>query len=133
VAIQENSMDLSQYKGPVSLCCYCKPEETLLGRSCQWCMAQRYLATCLNCKGSGKTTSGSVWDGGRSQYTAVCGPCGGKGVFPAREADYVRQQAMARNGNGNGNGSGHGYESPLRELPRAVRPMGHLNITRSGK
>lgn len=132
MAFQENSMDLSQYKGPIRPCEFCKPEETLLGRSCQWCMAQGHLAHCLNCNGSGKVTSGSVWDGGRSQYTAVCTPCGGKGVFPAREADYHRQQAALMSA-GNGNGNGHSHELPTRELPRAVHPMTNLNITRTGK
>lgn len=130
MAVQENSMDLSQYKGVIRVCEFCKPEETLLGRSCQWCMAQGYLAHCLHCAGSGKVTSGSVWDGGRSNYTSVCGPCGGKGVFPAREADYQRQQATVMN-NGNGQMNGHGM--PLRELPRAVNPMPNLSITRPRK
>ena len=129
--VNENSMDLSQYKGAVRVCEFCSPEQTLLGRSCQWCMALGYLAHCLHCNGSGKVTSGSVWDGGRSNYTAVCNPCGGKGVFPAREADYNRQQAAMVNGNGNGNGNGHG--ASMRELPRAVHPMSNLNITRSRK
>lgn len=128
--VNENSMDLSQYKGPIRTCEFCSPEQTILGRSCQWCMAQGYLAHCLHCNGSGKVTSGSVWDGGRSNYTAVCSPCGGKGVYPAREADYQRRQATAMS-NGNGNGNGHG--ASMRELPRAVHPMSNLNITRSRK
>lgn len=128
MAVQENSTDLAQHKGPVRICEFCKPEETLLGRACQWCMSNGYLATCLNCRGQGKTTSGSAWDGGRSQYTAVCGICGGKGIFPAREADYLRQQAAMGN-HGNGNSNGH----DRRELPRAIHPMPNLNITRSNK
>lgn len=127
MSVQENSMDLSQHKGPIRICEFCKPEEQLLGRSCQWCMAQGHLATCLNCRGQGKTTSGSVWDGGRSQYTAVCGICGGKGIFPAREADYQRQQASMGISNGNGD------HSRLRELPRAIHPMPNLNITKPNK
>jgi hypothetical protein len=132
MAVQENSMDLSQYKGPVRVCEFCKPEETLLGRSCQWCMALGYLAHCLHCNGSGKVTSGSVWDGGRSQYTAVCNPCGGKGVFPAREADFNRQQTTVM-ANSNGNGHTNGHEPGMRTLPRAINPMPNLNMTRSRK
>ena len=126
--VQENGADLSKYKGRVRPCEFCKPEETLLGRSCQWCMSNHFLSECLNCKGSGKVTSGSVWDGGRSDYTAVCGICGGRGIFPAREADYARQQAAHPYANGTGNGS----SSDRRSLPRATHPMSNLNITRRG-
>ena len=132
MAVQENSMDLSQYKGTIRVCEFCKPEETLLGRSCQWCMAQGYLAHCIHCNGSGKVTSGSIWDGGRSNYTAACNPCGGKGVYPAREADYNRQQASVMAA-GNGNGQTNGHDPGMRSLPRAVGPMPNLNITRSRK
>lgn len=124
-----NAINLSQYKGCISPCIYCKPEETLLGRACTWCLSHGYLAHCLNCNGSGKVTAGSVWDGGRSQYTSVCNPCGGKGVFPAREADYLHQQSAADNPNGYENGN----EPGIRSLPRAVTPMPNLGITRSRK
>jgi hypothetical protein len=127
MSVQENNIDLVQHKGPVRACEYCRPEEVLLGRACTWCLGNFFLATCLNCHGEGKVTAGSVWDGGRSQYTSVCGICGGKGIFPAREADYQRQQASMGNGHGYGNGNGNGV---LRTMPQAVRPMVNLNINR---
>lgn len=141
MAVQENSMDLSQYKGTIRKCEYCRSEEVLLGRACTWCLGNFFLAHCTHCNGSGKVTSGSVWDGGRSNYTATCHPCGGKGVYPAREADYNRQQAaMAAgkgNGHANGNANGHGADATdatgMRSLPRAVGPMPNLNITRSSR
>jgi len=78
-------------------------------------------------------TAGSVWDGGRSNYTSTCNPCGGKGVFPAREAEYHRQQAASGHGNGNGNGNGYGHSQDIRELPRAIHPMPNLNMSRRPK
>jgi hypothetical protein len=86
-----NMTDLRKFKGPVRICEHCRPEDNLLGKSCIHCYSQGYLATCLMCSGTGKTTSGSVWDGGASSYTATCGICGGKGSFPARANDFHLQ------------------------------------------
>lgn len=121
IQINDNTMDLRQYKGAVEPCKYCRPEETILGRACQWCMSQGYLAACLNCKGTGKVTAGAVWDGGRSQHTSTCHPCSGKGFFPARERDYLAQQQPAPS-----------ISSPVEPppLPKVVRPMRELHINR---
>jgi len=117
--INDNSMDLRQYKGPVRVCEFCKPEATLLGQACPWCFAQGYLAMCLNCNGTGKHTEGAVWDGGKSSHTSTCTPCGGKGVYPARASDYAAQMRVPETAT-------YAVPPPPVTLPRVVRPMPNL-------
>ena len=120
-----NAINLADYKGQIQKCQYCKPEETILGRACQWCMSNGYLAVCTNCNGTGKHSGKSVWDGGRSDYTATCTPCGGKGHYPARESEFIRQQAVMA--------APVQLDTPLRSLPSAITPMRQLNVNRSAK
>lgn len=128
-----NRINLSEYKGAIRPCEYCQPEQMLLGRSCQWCLAQGYLSTCLACRGSGKVTSPSVWDGGRSSYTSTCTPCGGKGVYPARKADYDRQQQAQPAQTSQHRLPPHDDFRALRSLPEPVRAMTQLDIGRPRK
>jgi DnaJ-class molecular chaperone len=84
-----NKLDLSQFRGPVRRCPLCNIENKLAGRSCKNCLDRGFVAECLNCKTTGLQTSGTVWDGGRSEHRSTCGPCGGKGYFPVnRPADW---------------------------------------------
>ena len=87
--INDNSISMAQYKGEVRPCPFCKPLDKLSGAACRWCLSQGYVAMCLNCNGTGSETRGAVWDGGKTQHSSTCNQCGGKGVFPARAADYV--------------------------------------------
>lgn len=88
MTVNDNSIGMSQYRGEVSPCRWCKKEETLLGRVCGWCFGSGYTAVCLRCDGTGSETAGSIWDGGKSKHLSTCNICGGKGVLPAREVDY---------------------------------------------
>jgi len=115
-----NAINLSEYKGSIAPCRYCRPEETLLGRTCQYCLGQGHLAQCLNCHGTGKFTGGSIWDGGRSTHTSTCNICGGKGTFPARESEY--RHWLAANPVADAE-TELGGDDELRSLPVAVKPM----------
>ena len=84
-----NEVKLSDYKGEVIPCPYCKKEEVLMGTACKWCLGNFYLAKCTNCGTTGKETKGALWDGGRSKHTSTCTPCGGTGYFPARASEYI--------------------------------------------
>lgn len=94
--INDNSININQYKGLVEPCplCYRHTPDAALdalmsGKSCRLCFGKTFIAHCLNCHSTGLFTGGSVWDGGRSQHTSTCGPCGGNGVFPApKPADW---------------------------------------------
>lgn len=96
MAINENSMNLDKYRGPVDPCplCYSRTPNAALdammsGKSCRLCFGKGFIAHCLNCHSTGQHTTGSIWDGGRSSHTSVCAPCGGNGVFPAsKPADW---------------------------------------------
>jgi hypothetical protein len=83
-----NSINLSDYKGDIRICPFCKPLDRLGGRACNQCMSRGYVAVCLNCDGTGLHTAKSVWDG-KSDHTSTCNLCGGKGLFPASETDYL--------------------------------------------
>ena len=119
-----NMLDLSQYKGVIVRCNQCKPEATLLGASCQTCMSQGYVAMCLNCNGTGKQTAPAVWDRGKSSHTSVCSVCGGRGLFPAREREYLAQPEDDRRAYEQG-------ERPLPEFPQVVKSMTNLQPVRS--
>ena len=92
--MNDNTFDLSQCKGEVIPCPFCRPEEVHLGRACQHCMGHFYLAKCKNCNATGKETKGAAWDGGKSSHTSTCTPCGGTGYYPARKEEYVPQYAV---------------------------------------
>jgi len=114
-----NAIKLSEYKGDISRCRYCTADERMLGRACTRCMGQGYLATCLNCRGTGKFTGSSVWDGGRSSHTSTCNICGGQGTFPAREQEYINWVAS----NPVADGEEENADIPLREPLQPVKPM----------
>ena len=89
--INDNSIDLSKFKGPITPCPFCNTgrakskgaELTLQHRACVECMGNGFIAKCLNCE-DGLHTEGAVWDGGKTSHTSVCNMCGGRGHFPAR-------------------------------------------------
>ena len=95
--INDNTLDLSKHKGAISPCPSCsnlpdaaKLERLTSGKACNMCLGNQFIATCLNCEGTGQYKGRTVWDGGRSEHASTCTPCGGKGAFPARKpSDWV--------------------------------------------
>jgi hypothetical protein len=120
MAVNDNTINMSEHRGEVEPCKFCRKEETLLGRACGWCFGSGYTAKCLNCDGTGLETAGSVWDGGKSKHSSTCNICGGKGMLPARKADYK--------------GEVDGSEDVADDKPLAdasAQPMKNLAVTRS--
>jgi hypothetical protein len=94
--INDNTVNLQQYKGEVKPCPLCSgrtPDAALdaltSGRACKLCFGKQFVAMCLNCDGTGQFRGRTVWDGGRSEHTSTCTPCGGSGVFPASKPPSV--------------------------------------------
>jgi hypothetical protein len=94
--INDNTVNLQQYKGaikPCPLCAQLTPDAALdaltRGRACRLCFDKKWVAVCLNCDGTGQYKGKTVWDGGRSDHTSTCTPCGGNGVFPANKPATV--------------------------------------------
>jgi len=90
--INDNSMDIKRYKGPISPCPLCSrqsPDAALdaltSGRACRLCFGKQFISHCLNCQGTGQYSGRTVWDGGRSEHKSTCTPCGGAGVYPAQK------------------------------------------------
>ena len=94
--VNDNTLDISKYRGPVSPCPLCstlsdaaKLDAMSSGRVCNLCLGRKFIAHCLNCHGTGQFAGTTVWDGGRSPHTSTCTPCGGTGVFAvAQPADW---------------------------------------------
>jgi len=113
-AVHDNTIPVSRYRGVVSPCRLCKPEEVLLGTACTACMGNGYTALCLNCNGTGSETMDAVW-GSKTKHSSTCNICGGKGVLPARKTEYHPAPGADA--------------EPSRELlPGAARPMVNLDI-----
>lgn len=99
MAINDNTLDLSKYRGEVRKCPLCSGQTPSAvmdaltsGRACKLCLGQKFVAMCKNCDGTGQFKGSTVWDGGRSQHMSTCTPCGGKGVYPVRKPkDWVDQ------------------------------------------
>jgi len=97
MAINDNSLDLSKYRGTVSPCPVCnkrsdaaKMESLMSAKACKTCFGQGFVAACTNCGGTGMFSGSTVWDGGRSEHKSTCTPCGGAGMFPTKKpADWV--------------------------------------------
>jgi uncharacterized UBP type Zn finger protein len=92
--INDNTMNLAQYRGEVRACPLCSnrtPNAALdaltSGKVCKLCLGHKFVAICLNCGGTGQCKGRSVWDGGRSEHTSTCMPCGGSGVFPVNRPE----------------------------------------------
>lgn len=84
--INDNSMDLTLYRGDVIVCPFCPPiaDAMTTRRACTHCLGHQFIAKCLNCHATGQYSGRTVWDGGRNEHTSTCGPCGGKGFFPSK-------------------------------------------------
>ena len=97
MAINDNTISLQQYKGEIRPCPLCSartPNAALdaltSGRACKLCMGHSYVAMCNNCEGTGIYKGRTIWDGGRSEQSSTCTPCGGSGVFATRKPyDWV--------------------------------------------
>jgi len=86
-------MNLSDYRGPVSKCGLCLPNQGVSHVFCQHCFDRGYVALCLNCDGKGKTVvsvGGSV-----GTMESTCNLCGGKGHFPASKEAYLAEHPDA--------------------------------------
>jgi hypothetical protein len=86
MTINNNFVNVSNYRGPVRLCEHCHRPNTpdALLEFCKFCLAQRYLATCLKCDGDGMIKGIAPWDG-KSEYKSPCDICGGSGCLPAKK------------------------------------------------
>lgn len=92
--VNDNAINLADYKGTVKPCPICSTRtksaamDTLMsGRACKVCLGHGYVADCKNCGGTGLYKGRTVWDGGRSEHTSTCTPCGGQGVFATKKPD----------------------------------------------
>lgn len=81
--INDNTINLSRFKGPIKRCPLCNVENTMMGRSCTLCFDKKFVAECLNCHHTGLQKLPAVWDGGASTHESPCPSCGGSGYFPA--------------------------------------------------
>jgi len=101
MAINDNSLDLSKYRGEVRRCPQCgslppgaRLDALTSGRACKLCLGREFVSVCLNCDGTGIYSGRTVWDGGRSEHRSTCTPCGGSGVFPVkRPTDWADKPA----------------------------------------
>ena len=106
MAINDNSLDLSKYRGKISPCPVCskrsdaaKVEALMSAKACKTCFGQGFVATCTNCKGTGMFSGSTVWDGGRSEHRSTCTPCGGAGMFPVKKpVDWVDEKPVGTEG-----------------------------------
>ena len=123
-----NSINLADYKGDIRVCPFCKPLDRLSGRACNQCMSRGYVAVCLNCDGTGLHTAKSVWDG-KSDHTSTCNLCGGRGLFPASEREYV---AAGNSLPVDDDGSDGSVTTSLATapMPDIISPMKNTQITR---
>ena len=94
--INDNKMDLAEYKGKVKPCPLCsnRPQSAALdaltsGRACTMCLGHGFVSECTNCQGTGQFKGRTVWDSGRAEHISTCTPCGGKGAYATRKpADW---------------------------------------------
>lgn len=94
MSVNSNEINLAEYRGEIKRCPLCTsrtPDAALdaltSGRTCRLCLGQTFVAMCKLCDGKGQQTDKSIWDGGRSNHTSTCGPCGGSGVFPVKRPE----------------------------------------------
>lgn len=107
ISINNNSINMNDFKGDIKRCPYCVPKRTgnkdiddanLLAalsntNACKWCMSHRFISICTNCNGTGKFSGSTIWDGGKHPHTSTCNPCCGQGMYPARKpADWVEPE-----------------------------------------
>jgi hypothetical protein len=124
--VNNNSMDLSLYRGEVRPCPLCsnltpiaKLDRLSSGKVCTMCLGNGYIAMCKNCDGTGQYSGRTVWDGGRSEHKSTCNPCGGKGAFPARKpAGWVDRQDESKPSTPNGSQP----PDPVSVLPKNLPP-----------
>ena len=101
--INDNNLDLGKYRGEVRRCPLCGSrtpsaavDAMTSGRACRMCFGHGFVAVCTNCAGTGQYKGTSVWDGGRSEHTSTCTPCGGQGVYATRKpASWVDASPIA--------------------------------------
>jgi DnaJ-class molecular chaperone len=126
MAINDNSLDLSKYRGTVKPCPVCssrsdaaKLEALMSAKACKVCFGHGFVAMCINCKGTGMFSGSTVWDGGRSEHKSTCTPCGGAGMFPVkRPADWVDEQPVPVQVEGEG----------TVQVPASTVPAGPRNL-----
>jgi hypothetical protein len=140
MAINDNSLDLSKYRGKISPCPVCskrsdaaKVEALMAAKACKTCFGQGFVAACTNCKGTGMFSGSTVWDGGRSEHRSTCPPCGGAGMFPIKKpVDWVDETVPVEV---EGEGTVHVPASAVPAAPRNLPPpitMGSGTILHGG-
>jgi hypothetical protein len=94
LSINSNTLDLSKYRGPVRRCPHCTLEKLLNdpnGQTCRSCLGHGFVASCLNCDGTGMFKGSALSFGGSGDvvHMSTCNPCGGTGMFAVRKpADW---------------------------------------------
>jgi len=101
--INDNSIDLSKYRGRIQRCPDCtisnrtkeqadavRAERVTLGRACTTCLGHGFVAVCTNCNGTGIYKGSAVaFGGGDNPHQSACNPCGASGYFAVRRpADW---------------------------------------------
>ena len=94
-------------------------------------MSRGYVAVCLNCDGTGLHTAKSVWDG-KSDHTSTCNLCGGRGLFPASEREYVAAGGKLEVDDTGNDGSTTTTVTAVATspMPDIISPMKNTQITR---
>lgn len=100
MAINDNCMDLSKYRGAIVACPFCPPitDQITSRAACSKCLGHRFIALCLNCDHTGQFKGRTVWDGGANAHTSTCTPCGGNGFFPSKGPATARYQPPTKSG-----------------------------------
>jgi hypothetical protein len=108
--INDNSLDLSRYRGKITRCPVCQPvnkskeqtdavrmERITLGKACLVCLGRGFVAICKNCGGDGiYKGSASAFGGGDVPHHSTCNPCSGTGMFAVNQpADWKDDTPVA--------------------------------------
>jgi hypothetical protein len=106
--INDNSINLSKYRGQIKRCPICTPanaskervdsiqiERLTLGKACSVCLGHGFVAVCKNCSGTGIYQGSAISFGGSDvPHQSACNPCGASGFFAVRKpADWTDEPA----------------------------------------
>lgn len=79
-------MDLRTFHGTIKKCETCtNPAQPM---DCKRCFCRGYLSVCLNCSGTGQTTT-KVAGTDMGNMRSTCDKCGGTGTFPANKPEEI--------------------------------------------
>ena len=112
--INDNTLDLSKYRGRIKRCPVCTPanaskatvdsiqiERLTLGKACSVCLGRGFVAECRNCGASGIYKGSAIsFGGGDVPHQSTCNPCSGTGFFavnrPANWSDDTPETAASK-------------------------------------